>query len=102
MGLFRRKWELSPPNVAADWMTNDEWLTWEAPRNFVAGESHYLTALRSLTGKPTSDGYLRPVEVCLTREPDNQYDRNAWRAEVDGQLIGYMRREIAAQLSQTL
>jgi hypothetical protein len=95
-------YELAAPNVPADWAAGDDWLTWEPPRDFVAGESHYVKALRALTGEPREDGYLRPVEVRFVREPDNAYDANAWRAEVEGKLIGYVRREIAAQMARPL
>jgi Short C-terminal domain/HIRAN domain len=94
--------ELSPANVDAHWRSGDAWLTWESPRNFVAGESHYMPALRELTGEPRESGYLIPVEVVFVREPTNQYDANAWRAEVDGRLIGYARRHLAAQLAAAL
>jgi hypothetical protein len=96
------EYEFAAPNVSADWATGDDWLLWESPRNFVAGESHYLPALRALTGPVREYGYLRPSEVCFVREADNAYDGNAWRAEVGGRLVGYVRREIAAQLSPPL
>lgn len=92
--------ELSPANVEANWRDGETWLTWEAPRNFVAGESHYMTALRKLTGQPRQNGYLIPAEVVFIREPTNRYDSNAWRAEVDGLHVGYAARHIAAQLTQ--
>lgn len=94
--------ELSPANVDANWRDGDAWLGWESPRNFVAGESHYMPALRKLTGEPREAGYLIPVEVVFVREPTNQYDSNAWRAEVQGQLIGYLRRPLAAQFAAAL
>jgi hypothetical protein len=100
--LFRRKYELSEINVDQDWITSDAWRTWESPRNFVAGESHYRPALRRLTGKPRSGGYLTPVEVHCIREPRNQYDGNAFRVEVNGEHVGYLARHIALQLAGPL
>jgi hypothetical protein len=94
--------ELSPANVEANWRDGEAWLGWDAPRNFVAGESHYMPALRTLTGDPRPGGYLIPVEVVFVREPTNEYDSNAWRAEVDGRHIGYAARHIAAQLARGL
>jgi hypothetical protein len=92
-------YELSEANVAPDWTEGLSWLEWEAPRDFVAGESHYIDALRELTGPPRSQGYLLPVDVRFVRERTNPYDGNAWRAEVDGRKVGYARRHIAAQFS---
>ncbi|HEY2741845.1 MAG TPA: SHOCT domain-containing protein [Gaiellaceae bacterium] len=94
--------ELSPANVEAGWRDGETWLTWESPRNFVAGESHYMPALRELTGEPRESGYLIPVEVAFVRERTNEYDSNAWRAEVDGRLIGYARRNLAEQFAAAL
>jgi hypothetical protein len=38
--------------------------------------------------------------VCLRREPDNAYDPNAIRVEhTDGAQIGYIPKELAAQLA---
>lgn len=92
--------ELSPANVEPNWREGQAWLAWEAPRNFVAGESHYMPALRELAGEPRQNGYLIPAEVVFVREPTNRYDSNAWRAEVEGRHIGYAARHIAAQLTQ--
>lgn len=94
--------ELAEANVPSDWASSDAWLSWEAPQDLVAGESHYMDALRELTGEPRENGYLIPVDVRFVREPTNKYDANAWRAEVRGSLIGYARRHIAAQLSPAL
>jgi hypothetical protein len=64
--LFRRRAELEPPNISPDWATSDEWRSWEAPRNFIAGESHHTDELRALCGEPRDGGYLIPVEVVLS------------------------------------
>jgi HIRAN domain len=55
-----------------------------------------------LCGEPRDGGYLIPVEVVFVRERDNQFDRNAFRAEVKGRLVGYLPRHIAAQLAGPL
>jgi len=102
MGLFTRRSHLPSANVASDWARAGYWLTWEAPRNLIAGESHYADALATLAGPPREQGYLLPVEVVFIREPQNKYDGNALRAEVAGQHIGYLRRNIAGQLAGPL
>lgn len=53
-------------------------------------------------GKPRENGYLRAVCVDLIREPANEYDRNAIAANIDTLHVGYLRREIAAQLAPVL
>lgn len=100
--LFRRRGELEPPNVRSDWAASEDWRSWEAPRNFIAGESHHLEELRALCGEPRDGGYLVPVEVAFVREKSNRFDPNAFRAEVNGRLVGYLPRHIAAQLAKPL
>lgn len=99
---FWRRAQLTPPNVPPDWTRADTWLRWPSPRNVVVGESNYLPALRELAGPPCEEGYCLPAEVKLVREPSNPYDANAIRAEVGGQVIGYLTRHIAAQLTPEL
>ena len=83
------------------WWPTD-WATWPAPRNLIAGESRYQDALQRICGERCESGYLIPVEVVLRREPQNQYDPNAMRAEVRGQHVGYLRRQIAAVVAPAL
>jgi HIRAN domain len=100
---FRSRWHLDPPNTTPGWHEQDEWRHWEPPRNLIRGESHYLPVLQKLSGGgPCKHGYLIAVDVDLTREPANRYDRNALRAEIRGELVGHLRREVAAQLSPML
>ncbi len=94
--------ELAPVNVGASWTGTEEWRGWDAPGNFISGESHYKAALTALAGPPRHEGYLIPVKVAIVREPTNAYDPNAFRAEVDGHHIGYLARHIAAQLADPL
>jgi hypothetical protein len=102
-GLFDRfRSELAPANVAAGWGEEGGWRRWPAPSNFITGESHYTDALRALAGPPRQNGYLIPVTVTLVREPENRYDPNAFRAQVGGRRVGYIARQIAAQLAPPL
>src|ERR1700749_1119528 len=98
----RRRSALSPANVAADWIDREAWRAWEAPSNHIAGESSYAKALRKLVGPECDQGYCVFTAVELIREPRNRYDANALRAEVRGKHIGYLRKEIAAQLAPVL
>jgi HIRAN domain len=99
MRLPWKRRPIDPPAVAADWIVSRAWVTWEAPRNYIAGEASYDQALMKLTGPVCDDGYCRAVAVVLEREPSNGYDRNAIRATVDGLHVGYLRRHLAAQVA---
>ncbi len=58
----------------------------------VAGESHYQDALRSIAGP----GEVRhDTEAHLIPEPENDYDPNAVRVEIDGHKVGYLPRDLA-------
>ena len=58
----------------------------------VAGESHYQEALRSIAG--TGD-VRHEAEAHLIPEPENEYDPNAVRVEIDGLKVGYLPRDLA-------
>ena len=58
----------------------------------VAGESHYQEALRSIAG--TGD-VRHEAEAHLIPEPENEYDPNAVRVEIDGHKVGYLPRDLA-------
>lgn len=62
----------------------------------IRGESFYLTTLRQLLRQ--SDNW--PAR--LVREPDNQYDRNAIAIHINGQIVGHVARDQAAELAGTL
>lgn len=58
----------------------------------VAGESHYQPALRAVAG----EGEVRHrTEAHLIPEPENEYDTNAVRVEIDGRKVGYLPRDLA-------
>ena len=58
----------------------------------VAGESHYQEALRAIVGA----GEVRfETEAHLVPEPENEYDPNAVRVEIDGHKVGYLPRDLA-------
>ncbi|HEX8119628.1 MAG TPA: HIRAN domain-containing protein [Solirubrobacteraceae bacterium] len=93
---------LPGPNVPSDWIDRRLWLEWEPPRNLVAGEASYAKALAALAGPPCESGHCLPSAVVIVRERDNRYDRNAFRAEVRGACVGYLRRHLAAVLAPLL
>jgi hypothetical protein len=99
--MFGRKRELAEPNVPKDWKGSEWWRSWPAPASVVRGESRYRDGLTEVCGGDR-DFYLLPVEARLAVEPSNPHDPNAIRVEVDGRLVGYIAREVAAQLSPRL
>ena len=104
---MRLPWKRPKPSASAvlvptDWIASHAWLSWDAPRNYIAGEASYGKTLRKLTGPARSDGYCIPVVVQLVREPQNPYDANAIRADVSGSCVGYLRRHLAAQIAPAL
>src|SRR5258705_10805396 len=96
-----RRHRLAEINVDVDWKQRS-WLGWSAPRNVVAGESHYQEALVAIAGPVREGGYCLPVEAVLRREPSNPYDGNAIRVEVAQLKVGYIARAIAGQLASGL
>ena len=62
----------------------------------VKGESFYQDALDRVCGGKCSEGHARKVLAVLQPEFANPYDKNAIAVRVDGQLVGYMAKELAA------
>lgn len=61
----------------------------------VVGESFYQENLWHLAGGYNPYGVRADVFAVLVPEPDNQYDRNAIRVQVDGLPVGHLSREDA-------
>lgn len=74
---------------------------WE---NFdVVGESSYGDAIRGLLPKSLGEaGEEASVQVLLTREPDNKYDRNAVAVRADTGTVGYLPKEDAKRYAPVL
>ncbi len=72
----------------------------------VVGESHYQPVLKAAArGRTVAEGDLDnaiPVTAVLVPEPNNQYDRNAVRVDVEGHTAGYLSRETAVQYQPVL
>lgn len=65
----------------------------------VAGESFYRAALERVVA---SGGQSRPLSATLLPEPDNPYDRNAVRVEIEGEMVGHLPREFAALAARAI
>lgn len=68
----------------------------------VVGESYRQDVLASIAGPKEPEGKSMQVGATLRCEPSNQYDDCAVRVEVMGQLVGYIQREFAAELSPAM
>ena len=71
----------------------------------VVGTSQYQDAIWRIVGEPTRDRDSRASwrgEAALEAEPGNRHDRNAVRVTVGGETVGYLDRELAAELQPDL
>lgn len=69
----------------------------------VVGEHAYQDALAIVSGGKTPDGpRIRDHVAALVPEPENRYDRNAIRVQIDRNRIGYLSREDAVAYGPVL
>lgn len=61
----------------------------------VVGESNYQGALERICGGRSENGADKEVIAHLVYEPDNPYDDQAVRVDVDGMTVGYLARDTA-------
>ncbi len=59
----------------------------------VFGASHYQQQLERITGGRREAAVYFRVNAVLSSEPDNPYDKNAIQILVNGEKVGYVRRE---------
>lgn len=64
----------------------------------VRGEAHCQAALEAYVGGKCSEGYDESCVARLVREADNQYDANAVMVLLGNQKVGYIARELAADV----
>lgn len=62
----------------------------------VVGEASYQDALWMICGGSLGDRIRHRVVAVLVPEPKNPHDPNAISVRIDGHLIGYLPRDIAA------
>lgn len=68
----------------------------------IVGESNYQDALSRICGGHTRDGHQLHTRARLVPDPSNRYDQNAIRVDIDGQTVGYLKREHAARYTKRL
>lgn len=62
----------------------------------VVGEAHYQDELWSLCGGSPGDCIRHDIVAVLIPEPENPHDVNAISVRIDGKVVGYLPRQIAA------
>lgn len=62
----------------------------------VVGESNYQEALWKVVGARRGDRVRYDVPAVLLPEPDNQFDADAIKVLIEGNLVGYLSRQDAA------
>ena len=85
-----------------DWVQSELWRSWDRPANLIRGESRRQDVFRRRWSISPTAQHWEPVAVDLIREPKNPVDQNAIRAELDGEQIGYLAREVAQIYSPLL
>jgi hypothetical protein len=68
----------------------------------VVGESYHQEALGAIAGPKDLEGKRTLTGVVLRCEPTNEYDANAVRVEVMGNLVAHVSRSTAATLSPAM
>jgi 5-methylcytosine-specific restriction endonuclease McrA len=93
---------LLPPNVPENWIRTQAWKAWGAPVQMIRGTHYYRDAIRAVARVTSDPRYAKPSAILLIREPTNRHDGSAIRAEVAGQLVGYVAQGDAASLAPVL
>lgn len=94
--------QLQAANVPPDWLQSTLWRNWDSPLNLIRGESRHQEVFLRRWSIDSATQHWVPVAVALIREPKNPVDTNAIRAELDGEQVGYLAREVAAEFSPQL
>jgi hypothetical protein len=89
MGFFKRLFGLGPGShhLAPG-------RGWVVP---VVGESHYQNVLQALHQENGGEDDDAKAVAALVPEPDNAFDINAVRIEIDSHTVGYLSQEMALQ-----
>jgi hypothetical protein len=85
----------SPPTSKSKLPAEGTYILLESSGSYsvgLAGESNYFEAI-SMAANRRSGEHLAIAEII--REPDNKFDTNAVRVEIDGRTVGYIPREEA-------
>jgi hypothetical protein len=99
MGTLRRLLNLpeKPPQTGSSARTS----IFE-PRLSIVGESHYQTALLSITNSSPGEEVAVDCIAELVPEPTNPHDPHAVMVRVEGQCVGYLSRQNARKFGPRL
>lgn len=61
----------------------------------IVGEAHYQSNIRHFAVQRENKGCFTEVEARICREPNNHYDKNACRVDIDGLVVGYFAKNHA-------
>lgn len=90
-------------SMASTTVAFDLWGQRGWPRVEVSGESYRQKEIRQLFGhQPLSYGRELETIAQLVPEPGNRFDKNAVQVRVDGNLVGYLPRELAGDYAPVL
>jgi hypothetical protein len=68
----------------------------------VVGESHYQDVLEGIAGGYRRDSQAFAVSAVMALDPENRFDLNAVRVEIDGQTIGYLPKAEAKRIGSMM
>lgn len=78
-----------------------QWREGSYPMDAV-GESHYQRELAQICGGHSRHGHEIEADAHLTREPNNQFDKNAVAVSIQGHVVAYLPREQAARIASQM
>jgi len=68
----------------------------------IVGEANYQEALWAICGGAVGDRIRHRVVAVVVPEPQNPHDANAISIQIDGQLVGYLPRDVAVRYGSGL
>jgi hypothetical protein len=84
-------------DVEPDWSRYDN-----CKRIDVVGESFYQAALLKVTGCGPSGGFGYECSAEMVLDPENPHDKFAVRVEIEGELVGHLKRGTAKNINKRL
>jgi hypothetical protein len=89
--------EKTPPPSSAQVMTVSAHLHTGDEDLKIVGEANYQEALWAICGGSVGDRIRHRVVAVVIPEPENPHDENAISIQIDGQLVGYLARDVAVR-----
>ena len=64
----------------------------------IVGESFYQNNLKIITGGFKRDSQTHDLPGLISLDPDNQYDKNAVRVDIEGKIVGFLPKDQALRV----